>query len=327
MSSSVIRWGKNSKGRIKFRCKNCSSFFTLGSNTRSSERKIFQLFYLRVKYTLTINYLSLTSKISRPTLSKRFSIYLNNPPNPKTYLKKLIKEEKGIFSGFLLIDGTWFSRKRCLIVYKDSKRGVLFWRFSKGEYLSEIESDLLFLVKSGYVIKGVTSDGKKAIISAINGLSIPHQRCLVHLQRSVQSKTTKKPQTIAGKDLLLWSRSLNTITSKYEANLLITWYKRLFLEHKNFLNEKTFNLNPETGQKKWWYTHKSLRQAYLSVINAKESLFTYLDLLNMPKDNNGLEGFFSHLKNKINRHRGLKQTPKENFISWMFWFDKFKLKP
>ncbi|MBU2592415.1 MAG: hypothetical protein ABH867_01730 [Patescibacteria group bacterium] len=34
--------------------------------------------------------------------------------------------------------------------------------------------------------------------------------------------------------------------------------------------------------------------------------FTYLNIANMPKDNNGLEGFFSQLETKASRHRGLK---------------------
>ena len=270
--------------------------------------------------------MALRNKISRQTLSKRFSVYLNNPPKAKTYFKKLIKK-KIKFSGFLLIDGSWFGRKRCLVLYKDSIGGIVYWRFSNNEYLSEIKSDLEFLINNAYPLLGAISDGKSGIVRAVESLGIPAQRCLVHLQMAVQRSTTKKPKTIAGKDLLLWSKILNQITNNYEAKILISWFKRLHLRHKGFLNEKSYKINPITGKKHWWYTHKYLRAGYKAIINALPSMFTYLKIPSMPKDNNGIEGFFSQLENKSARHRGFKQTRRENFISWMFWLRKFKQKP
>ncbi|MBU2592269.1 hypothetical protein KKD61_02315 [Patescibacteria group bacterium] len=47
----------------------------------------------------------------------------------------------------------------------------------------------------------------------------------------------------------------------------------------------------------------------------------------MPRDNNGLEGFFSQLETKVSRHRGLKQTRRENLISWQFWLTEFDKRP
>ncbi len=43
----------------------------------------------------------------------------------------------------------------------------------------------------------------------------------------------------------------------------------------------------------------------------------------MPKDTNGIEGFFSQLGTKVSRHRGMKQKRKENLISWYFYLRKF----
>ena len=213
------------------------------------------------------------------------------------------------------------------MVYKDSKAGIVLWRFSKGEYLSEIKSDLTLLRENGYFPKGVICDGKQSIVSGAESLGLPVQRCLVHLQLGIERLTTKKPKTQAGKDLLLWSKSINKITSRYQARIIALWFKRLTLRHKDFLNERSVGTDPKTGKKYWWYTHRYLRQAYRLIINAKKYLFTYLEIANMPKDNNGLEGFFSQLGTKISRHRGLKQTRRENLISWLFWLAKFNKKP
>jgi hypothetical protein len=47
-----------------------------------------------------------------------------------------------------------------------------------------------------------------------------------------------------------------------------------------------------------------------------DNLFMYLESEGLEKDTNGLESEFSHLKQKINAHRGLKRTRKWSAIYW-----------
>ena len=49
-------------------------------------------------------------------------------------------------------------------------------------------------------------------------------------------------------------------------------------------------------------------------------LFCYLDDNNLDKDTNGIESEFSHLKQKINMHRGLKRRRKIAVIYWYIFF-------
>jgi len=236
-------------------------------------------------------------------------------------------QKRGVsFSGFLLVDGDWFNRQRVKLVYKDSSGKVLFWRFSNGEYKEEVKQDIQFLVDNGYPLKGVVCDGKKALIKAGEHFEVPVQRCLVHMQLRLQTLLTKKPRTQAGKDLLLWSRHLNQVHNKQDARVLIGWYLRLLKRHKEFINEKTISTSDQ-DQKTWWYTHKYLRQAYYHILNAKGYIFPYLRTPGLPKDTNGIEGFFSQVDTKLSRHRGLSQLRKENLISWLFYLREFKQKP
>ena len=206
-------------------------------------------------------------------------------------------------------------------MYKDSGGRVLFWRFSRGEYKDEVIQDIRFLVDNGYPLKGVVCDGKRALVKAGEQFGVPVQRCLVHLQLGIQTLTTKKPRTEVGKDLLLWSRHLNQIKNKQQAVVLIKWYSRLMKRHQEFINEKTVG---EKGDS--WYTHKYLRQAYCSILNAKGYIFPYLRTPGLPKDTNGLEGFFSQVDTKVSRHRGLSQLRRENLIAWLFYLREFKQK-
>jgi len=174
----------------------------------------------------------------------------------------------------------------------------------------------------GYLIKGVTSDQHGSLISAVLNLfsDIPHQYCLVHLQRSCQSLLTRKPQTEAGQQLLELVRVLNTITDHYQANIWLKWLERLERRHESLIKQRTYGIDEKTGRKTWWYTHKNLRRAFNLLQNSKNHLFLYLDYPELSKDTNGLEAEFSHLKRKLSLHRGLKRQRKINLVRWYFYF-------
>lgn len=276
-----------------------------------------------MRHTLTLVYLSEISGYSVPTLSIRFQQYLANPPTPKEYLSQLQStDEWNSCTGYLLIDADWFG-DRCVITYRDSVLGRIYWSLAGGEYLSVIKHDLECLQSESYPLKACVFDGKKSMDSACRGLSVPIQRCLVHIQTRVQTLLTKKPQTEAGKDLLLLVQHINKITTPYEAKILIRWFVRLYKKHYEFFTQKTLNTDPERKTPKWWYTHPYLRQAYQHLYQALPNMFTYLRYPNLPKDNNSSEGSYSQLDNKILIHRGMAQPSKENLISWYLYLTRF----
>ena len=121
-------------------------------------------------------------------------------------------------TGYLLIDADWFG-DRCLITYRDSELGRVYWSLAGGEYLAVIKRDLEWLRANGYPLKVAVFDGKKSMDSACKSLLIPIQRCLVHVQTRIQTLLTQNPQTEAGKDLLILSQYINKITTPYEAKI------------------------------------------------------------------------------------------------------------
>lgn len=175
----------------------------------------------------------------------------------------------------------------------------------------------------GYVVKGVTSDGVTSLDSALKTLfddkqnPIPHQRCLVHLQRQSQTLLTKNPETQTGVELLEIVKQINDIENHYEKNIWIKWFKRFEERNIQVLNKRTYQ--EKEGRTTWWYTHKNLRRTYRMVKNSLPNLFLYLDYPNLPKDTNGLESEFSHLKRKLSLHRGLKRERKINLVKWYFY--------
>lgn len=214
----------------------------------------------------------------------------------------------------LRIDATYF-KHFCLVCYQDHDLGYTqLIRFSDGEHFEEIKEDLDNLIRLGLQIESITIDGHKSALKAIRK-SMPDviiQRCLVHIQRMCLLWLTRFPQHPAGVELRKHVLLLLKIKTENDRLFWTTeldhWYKR----HKAYLKEKTYN--QQTGR--YWYTHKLLRRSYQLIKRALPNMFHYLTNPHIPNTTNGIEGFFSHLKNHLDLHRGLTIKHRINFIKW-----------
>jgi hypothetical protein len=228
--------------------------------------------------------------------------------------------------GTILIDADWFGNKYCLIVYRDHPSNeVIFFRYAEGEYKNIFLSDLSFIVKNGYPLKGVVSDWKGSIVASIKEIcqylnrQITHQRCLVHTQLQCQAFLTRRPKTEAGRNLLELVHLLNQANTVYHRNILFLWLTRFEDRFINTIKERTYSEDKKT----WWYTHKYLRRTFLILKNNWNHLFKFLDYPFLIKDTNGLEGLFSQLDNSLGRHRGLSRKNRAGFLYWFFFLKRF----
>lgn len=212
------------------------------------------------------------------------------------------------------MDAAYF-KEFCLLCYQDSADGYSqLIRFSDGEHYKEIKEDLDNLIRPGVHIESITTDGHKSILKAIQK-SLPDviiQRCLVHIQRMCLLWLTRFPKHEAAMELrrlaLLLLRIKTDNDRIYWTKESECWWKR----HKDYLKEKSFN--ETTGR--YWYTHKLLRRSYFTVKRALPNMFHYLSNAKIPHTTNGIEGFFSHLKNHPDLHRGLSPEHRINLIKW-----------
>lgn len=225
------------------------------------------------------------------------------------------------------MDATYF-KHFCMVCYQDHEDGYTqLIRFTNGEHFEEIREDLNNLIQLGVQIESITTDGHKSILKAIKR-SLPDvilQRCLVHIQRMCLLWLTRFPQHLAGIELRRLVLQVLNIKSNndrlYWIRQLTLWHER----HKAYLHEKTYNQT--TGR--YWYTHKLLRRSFLTIKRALPNMFHYLNNPKIPSTTNGIEGFFSHLKNHLDLHRGLTIQHRINFIKWYVYLsnDKWVFKP
>ena len=153
----VIKWGKQS-GHQRYKCKNCGTIFTFRRKDISKKNR-FVWFEWWILMKQTVPQISQLSGISERQLYRLFDEYLDEYPQWEIQRREKVN---------LLIDGTWFPNKMCLIVYRDETvKATLFYRLTDEEWENEIREDLENLMSAGVEIESVISDGGGNIIKAV----------------------------------------------------------------------------------------------------------------------------------------------------------------
>lgn len=295
-------------GKQRYFCKQCNfSFILLRHDVKNKNEFIW--FKKWIIERQVYKYLVRDSGYSQSKIQRIFNQYLNSAPVVEVRSKTRVH---------LLIDGSYFPNGLCLILYYDHNlRYVQLYRETNQEKYTEIKEDLQNLKKLGVDVYSVTCDGHKAILKSIKKV-FPNaiiQRCLVHIKRQVRNYLSSKPKLEQSVSLLKLSNQITSIKSIEDSNIWLgaffNWYK---INHE-FINQKTQSQN--TGR--FWYTHKNLHAAFSLLENAIPNMFNYLDDEQIPNTTNRIENYFTHLKDKLRIHRGLRFEAKKNFIKWYLY--------
>ena len=250
------------------------------------------------------------SGMSQSSIQSLFRKYLQRAP---------VVEIKSKEKVHLLIDGSYFSSGLCLILYYDHDiRYVQLYRETDKEKLRDIKEDLLNLKRLGVDVYSVTCDGHKSILKAIEK-ALPEaivQRCLVHIKRQAKNYLSEHPKHPVSRELLLLSKEITCIKNFEQSSMWLLRFKHWYDTNHLYINETT--LNEASGRE--WFTHKNLHLATSLIINAIPSMFNHLDDPDIPYTTNRLESYFTHLKEKLTLHRGLKLNARKNFIKWYIHF-------
>lgn len=250
------------------------------------------------------------SGCSERQLYRWFDEYLENYPQWHIQRREKVN---------LLIDGTWFPNKMCLVVYRDETvKTTLFYRLTDDEWEDQIREDLENLISVGIEIESVTSDGGRNIIKAVKKAcpDAVRQRCLAHIQRECLIWITKHPQSEAGQELRKIVRMICLIKTHNDRLQWTSDFNEWCTKYKDYLDEKTF----KEDSHREWYTHKMVRRAYVHIKKALPDMFHYLDNPRIPKTTNALESFFGHLKENITLHRGMSYKHYQNYVKWYLYF-------
>jgi hypothetical protein len=214
----------------------------------------------------------------------------------------------------IVCDTTYVRRGFGVMVIRDAwRKRTITRRYVEYETVHVFQETVKDLMKKGWIIKGIVVDGRRGILESFP--NIPTQMCRFHQIQIVTRYLTQRPKFKAGQELRKIALQLPKITQYQYQKRLDLWYSYW----ETFLKERTINEEKRT----WRYTHRSIRSAYYSLKHNAPYLFTCKDSrythLNIPNTTNCLDGFFTHLKNSLRIHRGLKKIRKILLIESLLW--------
>ena len=300
----TIKKGKRA-GYSRYFCKNCSSYFT-DRRPHISDKNMVIWFEHWIRDKQSIPELSKASGYSERTLKSYF--YKTLPTYPVWQIQKREKVN-------LLIDGTYFTNKVCLLLYRDNNiKMTILYRLTKREALRDLKEDLQAIKDVGIEIESVTCDGAANIIKAVREVCPEAiiQRCTFHITNEICLWLTKKPQSIVARELRELVCYLSKIQTNNEAQLWIRAFMDWHAKYEEYINEKS--VDKESGR--WWYTHKMLHRSASHIKRAIPNIFNYTRYANIPKTSNSIESFFGHLKDHLRVHRGLSSEHFKDFVKW-----------
>jgi transposase-like protein len=154
----------------------------------------------------------------------------------------------------------------------------------------------------------ITMDGEISVIRAIREIwpQTKIQRCLYHIQREGLRWLRSFPKTQAGRELRALLSTLASIKSFKDRDIFLALFHSWINAHYLFIKAL-----PNTT-----VAFKDLKKTVTLIKNALPDMFHYLDDSNVPSTTNALEGFFSRLKSDYQRHRGLSQRHRINYLDW-----------
>ena len=207
----------------------------------------------------------------------------------------------------IVADTTFWGRSYGVVVFRswDLKRNI-WWNEVSSEKQAHYYYGRKILEERGWTFTAAVIDGRRGLSTVFK--DIPTQVCQFHQIKTVTKYLTRRPQTEAGKELRSLTLRLTKTNEKTFTVQLTAWEKKWY----HFYTEKTHIV----GTNRYYYTHKNVRSAYMSLKRNLPHLFTYQKYpkLNIPNTTNTIDGFFAGLKKKVAAHHGLRKDRRYKVI-------------
>lgn len=303
----VKRNGFYSNGRQRWFCHLCKHSFHC-SNLSNKRRKEYIWFQRWVYEAYSARQLSQQSGHSQAKIYRIIDYWLARLPREDN---PLIRECR-----HAIFDGTFLHRPKSIVAIMDGSRNEVI----RGQYdirensEPQLRSFLEPLKGAGLSLKSCTVDGNPQAIRVLRALwpGVILQRCLVHIQRQGIMWCRQKPRRTDARHL----RNLFSCVTNIDTNS----------ERRHFLHEFTrwekhfgqqIDTQPERGR-----VFSDIKRARSMLQKALPDMFHYLKDSNIPRTTNGLEGYFSRLKDHYGNHRGLKPQKRNHYFKWYFYLRK-----
>jgi len=307
----VQKWGKK-YGKQNYKCQECGHSFQNEGRGKKGLEYWMSWYKKYARDQRTLEDISQEIGMSKRNLQRKFdtlSVFTGEVP--------VVEAGTSIV---VTMDATSIGKDQMLTLLRDTKKKNLYWSWSKTEKVEHYEKCLKSLLLLGYSFSAFVIDGRKGVRKMLEREypNVPIQQCQKHQIEVVKRLIPERAKTQAAKSLRSIATRISLSLELQISTALEIWQ----VLNGELLNEKTFHTHPTT-RRKWWYTHKNIRSAFFSLKRNLPYIFTCQKHPNIriPNTTNICDGYFSHLKDRINRHRGL--SPHRKFKITNFLLENF----
>ena len=298
-ASKMKRNGKTKAGKQRWRCSNCGYTTT---HEIESEHRDLNLFISWLMSKKTQDEMPGGGRTFRRKTSKCWDYWA----------LPMVDDE---VHKFVYIDGIHIGEYVILIACTDEY--VVSWHLAKYENSSSWKALMSRIAPPEVVI----CDGGLGFKKALNEVwpDVRVQRCLFHVSASIKRKTTRKPKTLAGVELLTLANQLLHIETVSQAY----WWTEQFYNWCDFWKDELDRKISVNGKKQYQFKQLRAARSELAKLIRDGSLFMYLspDLnseCSIPRTNNMIEGGVnSQIRAMIRVHRGMSTIRR---IKAAFWW-------
>lgn len=309
--SKLVKNGKTTTGRTRWRCKTCGASATQSRPdiTRKAELTAFHQWLLGNASQRSLD--SGTGRSFRATTTWCWNIQVPHP------------SPTGEVDEVLMVDGTYL-QGWCLLIASNGTH-VRDWQWCDRESKAAYQALFERLPAPELVVV----DGGQGVAAALRECwpETPVQRCYFHIYRTITRHLTMNPRLDAGKQLRALTAALMRVSTLDEATEWTRQYLAWEAEWDSFLKHRTYaGTHRERplgiGQcATWWFTHRELRKsrALFRGLIRRQELFSWLDFTPpRARTTSPLEGGPNKaIKDLLRIHRGLPPDHARRAVEWL----------
>lgn len=313
-ANKLVKNGKTTAGRTRWRCKHC------GASTTQSRIDITR----KAEFTDFLTWLTGTTRQGGTTESGRtfrhrvawcWNVRPTITPTGETHDQ-------------IMLDGTYFNGWCVLIAHTGGH--VIDWQWCDQE---KTASWTALIERIPAPVTAIV-DGNGPLTSTIKRLwpNTRIQRCHFHIRQAAHKHLTRHPSLPANKELLGLYKTLSRVTTLEQAATwsaeFATWeaHWETFLKHRTRAQSGITRPAYARTNQSWWYTHIRTRRAHKLLANLirADQLFTWLKLAEdgytIAKTTNALEGGPNKaIKDFLRHHRGMSIDHARRGVDWLLY--------
>ena len=269
--------------------------------------RLFKWFRLWIQEGYSVRELSTMSGRSPSRIRQIIHYWLSQrPPRDETQWRTKVSQCRHV-----IVDGTILRRRKGEAIYAVMESGsheLLYGAYGVREGARDLRQLYGMLANAGLQLYSATVDGNPQ--QALQWPQVRLQRCIVHVQRQGLRWCRRNPKRTDAKHLRKLFLALTTVKTPVQ--------RESFIRQVTHWDERFGHAICQARRITGGWVFSDLALAARMIVRSLPDLFHFIDNTEIASSTNPLEGYYSRLKEKYRRHRGLARQHREQYFQWYF---------